>query len=304
MKIVRTESAVPQPAMSRRRFLASAGATALTAAFLPRNAFAGCDLTSSDILGPYHVPDAPFRTVLASADEPGTRLFISGRVLASDCATPIQGAIVDVWHARDDGCYSVVHNCPDEDPFNCRGQMLTNGSGDYAYETILPGYYAGRPKHVHYIVSPPEGPSLTTQLYFEIDPESEGQSPDLIIPLEMIDGAWHGVFDVKLLVVPSAVDEEHSLPTAVRLHQNFPNPFRAETSIRYQLRLETAVVLDVFTAGGRVVRRLVHERQGPGYYTVAWDGLDDDRRETAAGTYLCRLTAGRVADVRKMLRLR
>jgi catechol 1,2-dioxygenase len=291
--------------LSRRRFLSSVGLAGAGALVLPRPLWAGCDPTSPDMLGPYHVDDAPFRTVLASADEPGTRLFISGRVLANDCVTPIEGAIVDVWHATDAGCYSVLETCPDEDPFNLRGQMLTDANGDYGYETILPGYYTGRPLHVHYIVSPPTGASLTTQLYFTMDPRSVGVPDDLRIPLDTVGSALVGSFDVNLNVTGTVdTDEDHSTPTAFVLHQNYPNPFNPRTTIRYQIRLESTVTLDVFTPSGKLVRRLVGDRQAPGFYTVAWDGTDERGREAVSGTYLYRLVAGSVRQVRKMMLVR
>ncbi len=290
--------------LSRREFLVRAGLTTVSAAFGFDRVLAGCDPTPSDILGPYHADDHPLRTVLCSEDQVGTRMFITGRVVGSDCVTPVEGAIVDVWQADDTGCYSIFQSCGDDDPFNLRGQMLTDANGEYAYESILPGYYTGRPRHVHYIVSPPEGDSLTTQLYFEDDPQSNNQPAALRIPLEEIDGQLYGVFDVTLdYEVPADSDPDHSLPTAIKLHQNYPNPFRATTTIRYQLRLESRVTVDVFRADGRVVRRLVSANQGPGYYTLEWDGRDDSGRQAAAGTYLYRLVAGGTTDVKKAILL-
>ncbi|MCA9728535.1 MAG: T9SS type A sorting domain-containing protein, partial [Candidatus Eisenbacteria bacterium] len=95
-------------------------------------------------------------------------------------------------------------------------------------------------------------------------------------------------------------DPEHSLPTAVRLHQNYPNPFHGHTTIRYQLRLEAPVALDIVRPDGRIVRRLVGEAQGPGFYTTEWDGREDSGRVAPSGVYLMRLTAGRISEVKKL----
>ena len=54
-----------------------------------------CDITGDDILGPYWSEGHPSRSILANSDEPGSRIFISGRVTANDCETPIQNALVD-----------------------------------------------------------------------------------------------------------------------------------------------------------------------------------------------------------------
>ena len=60
-----------QPAPSRRRFLTATGLAAAAGVLWPRRMLAQCEVTTPDILGPFHVAGAPMRTVLASADEPG-----------------------------------------------------------------------------------------------------------------------------------------------------------------------------------------------------------------------------------------
>src|SRR3989442_8894419 len=82
-----------------RRTLLKCGSLAVAAGFgLRELAGADCKSTSPEILGPFYQPDAPFRTRLASAAEPGARLSIQGPV--SDCNGPVKRAIVEVWHAN------------------------------------------------------------------------------------------------------------------------------------------------------------------------------------------------------------
>jgi len=40
------------------------------------------------------------------------------------------------------------------------------------------------------------------------------------------------------------------------------------------------------------VRTLVDEVQEAGYYTITWDGKDNDGRQVPSGVYFYRLTAG------------
>jgi catechol 1,2-dioxygenase len=298
--------------LSRRDFLLKTTLVAAGSLFLPRVVLPQCEGTTPDILGPFHASDAPFRTVLASADEPGTRLFLQGHVRGSDCTGPIAGAVLDVWHARDDGCYSVLQDCPDEDPFNCRGQMLVGADGLYAFETILPGRYLNgptyRPRHVHFIIAPPAHPTLVTQLYFAGDPyiatdrwASDPAAAARIIPLTEDAAGLHGVFDIDLAVdIETDADEDHHLPTAAALHPNFPNPFNPRTTLRYQLRVRANVRLEVVTARGDRVRLLVDEDQEPGYYARDWDGRDRTGRAVPSGVYLAVLRAGSFRDAVRM----
>lgn len=71
---------------------------------------------------------------------------------------------------------------------------------------------------------------------------------------------------------------------AVRV-TNAPNPFRAETEIRYRLGAPGRVRLAVFDVLGREVARLVDERQGVGEHAATFRAAGVD-----AGVYLYRLT--------------
>jgi len=94
--------------------------------------------------------------------------------------------------------------------------------------------------------------------------------------------------------------EEERLPTEFSLSQNWPNPFNANTVIRYSLLVDrgqskghsgrpSAVSLKIYNILGQEVKTLVDEVQAPGYYSVIWNGRDDSGREVASGIYLCRL---------------
>lgn len=124
-----------------------------------------CNPTANDALGPFYEGGAPERTTLASQSEPGERTEVSGVVYGPDCKTPLAGAIVDVWHADAQGNY---HAAGQE--YRLRGQMKTDSAGRYAFESIRPGNYDGRPAHYHLIVSRPGHQPLTTQIYFAGDP--------------------------------------------------------------------------------------------------------------------------------------
>ena len=69
-----------------------------------------------------------------------------------------------------------------------------------------------------------------------------------------------------------------------------PNPFHGETSLHFVLGQDGPVTLAVYDSRGRCVRRLLrdlHARSGP--HVVTWEGMDDDRKPVASGTYYVRL---------------
>ena len=164
-----------------------------------------CNLTTEDILGPYYFEDAPFRSVLAHEDEPGQRLFISGNVKQNNCENSISGSLIEIWQANDEGCYGIVEDCdngnPENDYFNLRGKFFSNINGDYTFESILPGYYGSRPKHLHIKITTPNAEVLVSQLYFENDPYCENdpwcQDADgRIVSLEENEFGLYGNIDL------------------------------------------------------------------------------------------------------------
>lgn len=67
--------------------------------------------------------------------------------------------------------------------------------------------------------------------------------------------------------------------------RNYPNPFRASTTIEFELSKAAPVTLTVFDVSGRLVRTLVDASLGVGPHGVAWDGRDDAGRAMANGIY-------------------
>lgn len=93
-------------------------------------------------------------------------------------------------------------------------------------------------------------------------------------------------------------------PELYALAQNFPNPFNAETVIRYSVPNDEQVVLEVRNTLGQRVRTLVNGSQKAGSYIVRWDGRDDRGNILGSGIYLYRLKAGPFSSTKRMALLR
>lgn len=101
---------------------------------------------------------------------------------------------------------------------------------------------------------------------------------------------------------PTAVETDAgSVPVSFVLHQNFPNPFNPETTIKYEISRQTHVVLKVMNLLGQEVRTLIDEEQSPGLYEVRWDGKDNHGQRVASGAYLYRMESKDFVQVRKMV---
>jgi protocatechuate 3,4-dioxygenase beta subunit len=114
--------------------------------------------------GPFFTPDSPERTSLLEAGVAGTLLVVSGQVLTRSCR-PVAGVLLDFWHADDGGAY-------DNAGYRLRGHQFTDAEGRYRLETIVPGLYPGRTRHLHVKAQAPNERVLTTQLYFPGEPRN------------------------------------------------------------------------------------------------------------------------------------
>jgi protocatechuate 3,4-dioxygenase beta subunit len=112
--------------------------------------------------GPYFSPGSPERADLLEPGLPGRPMELSGLVLGRDCR-PVPAALVDLWHCDGGGRY-------DTEGYRCRGHQLTDAGGAFRFRTVMPGLYPGRTRHFHVKVQAPNGPLLTTQLYFPAEP--------------------------------------------------------------------------------------------------------------------------------------
>ena len=158
----------------RRRTLALLGAIAAAAA-TPLRADDRAPLTATpgDAEGPFYprrLPgdvDADLTRVAGRAGTAkGTVLYLSGRVLAVD-GRPLPQARVELWQCDALGRYHHVDGDPGElDPdFQGYGVAIADGAGRYAFKTIRPVRYGGRPPHLHFKLSQASARALTTQLY-------------------------------------------------------------------------------------------------------------------------------------------
>ena len=123
------------------------------------------DVTPRQTAGPFYTPETPKRTSLLEPGIKGTPILITGTVLTTDCK-PVANTLLDFWQADDDGEY-------DNAGFKLRGHQFTDEQGRYRLETIVPGMYPGRTRHIHVRVQAANQRAFSTQLYFPGEPAND-----------------------------------------------------------------------------------------------------------------------------------
>jgi hypothetical protein len=96
--------------------------------------------------------------------------------------------------------------------------------------------------------------------------------------------------------LPAALSPAHPEAFEYALAQNRPNPFHADTEIRFTLREQSSVSLAVYDLSGREVRQLVQEEMVAGPHATAWSGRDRGGNVVQKGVYFLRMTATAASD--------
>jgi len=146
----------------RSSFVAACLAGVLSAAVPASPSAAGAACSGFGItpgqIGGTHFKPSPMRHSVIVAGTRGTRITLSGYVLTSGCRA-ISGARIDFWQADESGAY-------DDTGVRLRSHQFTDPRGHYWLDTILPGPYANRTRHVHVTVRARGERAVTTMLYF------------------------------------------------------------------------------------------------------------------------------------------
>lgn len=174
------EDARSEPGGSTRRRVLAVGGASLSAIVLgaatPRIADAAerdrswhpeppmtpsCVLTPEVLEGPYYLDTGAVRADITEG-KPGVPLHLRLRLLDATSCAPIAHAAVDIWQCDAMGSYSGYASLGNELPPSVpghieptdgerflRGVQLTDGRGIARFRTIYPGWYEGRPIHIH-----------------------------------------------------------------------------------------------------------------------------------------------------------
>jgi catechol 1,2-dioxygenase len=163
--------------MQRRKFVTDSGILIIGIGVFGNikwngSKFIGDTPTTTDILGPFYRPGAPFRTNLNPSDFSGSILELSGTILKEDGKTPAKKCLVEIWQNEQNGYYDNI-----SDAFNYRASQTTDSKGRYHFITTLPvaepipeRENIFRPAHIHLRISSKGQQDLITQIYFQGDP--------------------------------------------------------------------------------------------------------------------------------------
>ena len=135
--------------------------------------------------------------------------------------------------------------------------------------------------------------------------------------ISVAEGSWNVIatdgqsFNTAIAVGGQLrVDGRQLIPDVLEIKQSYPNPFTTFATIEYDVPTTQNVVLRIFNIRGQIVKTLVSEDKSPGYYSVVWDGTNDNGDEVSSGVYFCQMytpknpNGGQFIKAKKMVKIR
>lgn len=292
--------------MTKREFLQKSGLLGL-ASLLPFHSPLlaatppSCVLIPSETTGPFPLDLTEnsfyFRQDIRE-DRTGVEHRLKLKIIGADNCQPMQNVRVNIWHCDKDGLYSGYDT--ETGKTYLRGYQLTDAFGEAEFTTIFPGWYPGRICHIHFQVYVSTNYAAISQLTYPLDEKnaiyanypdlytkgadpknfnndnifSDGYQYQLAI---LVPGADPDVYESYLEVtvqgegVSGLGNIERQNALQFRLGQNFPNPFRDQTSIPFFLLHPGDVKIDLFDKSGRRVATLMEKNLPTGDHEMLLD---------------------------------
>ncbi|HHV37752.1 MAG TPA: T9SS type A sorting domain-containing protein [Candidatus Cloacimonetes bacterium] len=111
--------------------------------------------------------------------------------------------------------------------------------------------------------------------------------------------------DLVIITIPITArptsSEDLVSPFVTALQGNYPNPFNPTTMIKFSLKENSDVSLNIYNLKGQLVRKLVNKELAAGNHQMLWDGKDTRGSSVSSGIYFYRMEAGSYKATQKMM---
>ncbi|MCP4582377.1 MAG: T9SS type A sorting domain-containing protein [candidate division Zixibacteria bacterium] len=197
--------------------------------------------------------------------------------------------IEDLWYQRHE-LHTLDISCLDAPELVSQIEISSHLAKPYAYDDLLiVNTYSD--SILLYDISNPNIPSFNTS--FKIG--RTYQVNDILFLSDYIYIAtMYSLFIYRL--TPTGIEQLAEIPADFSLSPNYPNPFNASTTIRYNLPVSSRVKLDIYDILGRKVQTLFEGSRPAGEFSQIF--LD---KNLPSGIYFYKLTAGEYQSTQKMM---
>ena len=182
----------------------------------------------------------------------------------------------------------------------CIGDDYTNVSWSYSWPSTAEVFCKG-------IISPAgdvDSPGELLKFWFS------GFSSSFTVYLSIgrfYDGGLYRIADTQngsVNIPKLKISPDIPNPDVYQLSANYPNPFNATTTIKFNILQTELVTLDIYNVLGQKVITLVNEQLPAGSHSILWKGTNSSGDQIGSGFYFYKLTTPNFTQTRKMLLLK
>ena len=91
-------------------------------------------------------------------------------------------------------------------------------------------------------------------------------------------------------------NHDEMIPLKFYLSQNYPNPFKEKTKIKYCVAFKTEINISVFNSKGHLIKNLITQKQDAGTYEIEFNA--DSLPE---GIYYYQINTGDFLETKEMI---
>jgi len=169
------------------------------------------------------------------------------------------------------------------------------------------------------------GPSLAQDTWFEVDVSNfvnlwlYANQPNYGLVIIADNGQRHSKFNSKEAANPDfhpyleltlATSAENPVENLNISLSNYPNPFNPITNIKFSLKADSEVSLNIYNTRGQRVKTLIEDDIQAGYHSVVWNGTDESGKNVSSGVYFSRFDTvdrndnGKYTSIKKIILLK
>ncbi|HNZ86274.1 MAG TPA: FlgD immunoglobulin-like domain containing protein [bacterium] len=121
------------------------------------------------------------------------------------------------------------------------------------------------------------------------------------IQIQIPEGLSH--IDVQARSLAQYVDNDDSITPAITptLGNAYPNPFKTQTSVSYNLPKSGNVEIGVYNIKGQLIKTLINETKSSGEHNISWNGIDQNGHSVATGIYFFKMVSGKYSAIKKVM---
>lgn len=192
----------------------------------------------------------------------------------------------------------VLHLCVTESniPYNWQGQTEFN----FVNRIMVPDMNGTTVD----LMNSPLG-VLNVPLTFAVDPAWQTGNCEFVVFVQNIDTKevlqTHKVALIDLPENPVSIDDPGTPSLQTALLGNYPNPFNPNTTIRFSLKDNAPVSVEIYNHKGQKIKTLVNEAKEAGTHSATWNGTDENGLSVASGIYYFKMNSGKFSSTKKMI---